>query len=216
MSLQRVARIQSKMGSILSRTPIISPRDKAILELKVQRDKLRKYSIKLELVISQELEIAKAQIQLKNNRLARLALSKKKYQESLLLKTENQLLTLEQLTSTIEYALVEKEIIEKLSLGNKVLKQIHNEMDLDKVNKIMDSTADGIAYQNEIEEAMRLELEPQDEHEIMAELDALMDKEREVQSLLDLKVADSIVTDIGVDTETKVIKKTEKKQAQLV
>lgn len=34
-----------------------------------------------------------------------------------------------------------------LEQGNKVLKQIHSEMDIEKVQKLMDDTAEGIRYQ---------------------------------------------------------------------
>lgn len=86
-------------------------------------------------------------------------------------------MTIENLCGTIEYALVEQEIISKLELGNTVLKQIHKEMDLEKVEQIMDDTADGIAYQKEIEEVMARELSPEDQDEIMAELDKLIENE---------------------------------------
>lgn len=85
--------------------------------------------------------------------------------------------SIEQLTQTIEYALVEQQIVEKLQLGNQVLKQIHQEMDLEKVERIMDDTADGIAYQKEIEETMTRDFTPEDEEEIMRELDRLVDLE---------------------------------------
>jgi phage terminase small subunit len=84
---------------------------------------------------------------------------------------------LEQLTQTIEYALVELQVIEKLQLGNQVLSQIHKEMDLEKVEKIMDDTADGIAYQKEIEETMAQSFSPEDEEDIMKELDRLVEQE---------------------------------------
>jgi charged multivesicular body protein 6 len=119
------------MGQFSSK-PKISAKDKAILELKVQRDKLKQYEKKLATVIDRELTIAKQQLTLKNHHAARLALSKKKYQEGLLQKTGDQLLNIEQLTSTIEYAIVEQQIIEKLALGNDVLKLIHKEMVLER------------------------------------------------------------------------------------
>lgn len=38
--------------------------------------------------------------------------------------------------------------MEGLSNGNAVLKEIHNEMSLEDVERLMDDTADAIAYQN--------------------------------------------------------------------
>jgi charged multivesicular body protein 6 len=123
------------------------------------------------------LEIAKQQLALKNHHAARLALAKKKYQEQLLEKTGNQLLTIEQLCGTIEYALVEQEIVSRLEQGTKVLNQIHNEMSLEKVEKIMEDTQDAIEYQNEIQNIMSSEFTPEDEEDIMAQLDDLIEQE---------------------------------------
>lgn len=48
---------------------------------------------------------------------------------------------------SIEYALVEQKVLEGLKSGNEVLKQLNNEMRLEDVEKLMDDTADAIAYQ---------------------------------------------------------------------
>lgn len=51
-------------------------------------------------------------------------------------------------TSNIEYSLVEKDVLYGLAQGNGVLKAIHKEMSLDKVERILDDSADAVAYQN--------------------------------------------------------------------
>ncbi|KAJ3203817.1 Vacuolar protein sorting-associated protein 20, partial [Clydaea vesicula] len=78
-------------------TPKITVQDKAQLDLKIQRDKLKRYQKQIEKVVEREVEIAK--IHLKNNdkRRALLALKKKKFQLQLLEKTDQQLFNLEQL-----------------------------------------------------------------------------------------------------------------------
>ncbi|KAI8905504.1 Snf7 family, partial [Gorgonomyces haynaldii] len=151
----------------------VSTKDKSILQLKVQRDKLKQYEKQLMVVIDKEVAIAREQLRLKNHHAARLALAKKKYQEQLLEKTGQQLLTLEQLVGSIEYALVEQQVLKGLEEGNKVLKIIHQETSLDKVEKIMDDTRDAIEYQNEIQDLISNHLTEHDEEEIMKELDAL-------------------------------------------
>ena len=50
--------------------------------------------------------------------------------------------------SSIEFSLVEKDVLFGLKQGNAVLKEIHKEMDLESVEKLMSDTAEGIAYQN--------------------------------------------------------------------
>ncbi|CAO3654255.1 unnamed protein product [Cunninghamella echinulata] len=65
----------------------ITAQDQAILNLKFQRDKLKQYQKKINLVIEKEIQAAKKALQEENKKKALLALKKKKYQEQLL---ENQ------------------------------------------------------------------------------------------------------------------------------
>lgn len=79
---------------------------------------------------------------------ALLALRRKKYQESLLAKTDAQLEQLEQLTSNVEFAQIQKDVVFGLQQGTKVLQEIHAEMGgIEHVEKLMGDTADAIAYQ---------------------------------------------------------------------
>lgn len=55
-----------------------------------------------------------------------------------------QLLTLEMLAGAIEFALVEHDVLHGLEEGNKVLALINKEMDIDKVDCIMQDTKDAI------------------------------------------------------------------------
>ncbi|KAJ3053507.1 Vacuolar protein sorting-associated protein 20 [Rhizophlyctis rosea] len=155
----------------------VTSKDKAILDLKVQRDKLKQYQKKIQSVLDKEVEVAKHHLRNGDQGRALLALKKKKYQERLLQQTDQQLLTLEQLTGQIEYALVEQDILKGLQQGNDVLKEIHKEMSLDAVQKLMDDTADAIAYQAEIDELISGKITDEDEEEIMAQLDALVEEE---------------------------------------
>ena len=77
-----------------------------------------------------------------------MALRRKKYQESLLTKTDSQLEQLEKLTSNVEFALVQKDVLYGLRQGTQVLKQIHKEMGgLEAVEKLMGETEEARAYQ---------------------------------------------------------------------
>lgn len=83
-----------------------------------------------------------------NKQKALLALRKKKYQESLLAKTDQQLAQLEALTSDVEFALVQKDVVFGLKQGTAVLKAIHKEMGgLEKVELIMGESEEAQAYQ---------------------------------------------------------------------
>ncbi|CAO3663573.1 unnamed protein product [Rhizopus microsporus] len=147
------------------------------MDLKVQRDKLKKYQKNLNVVIEKEVAAAKLALSQGNKKKALLALKKKKYQEQLLEKTNQQLLNLEELTHSIEYALVEKQVLEGLKNGNSVLKEIHKETSIEAVEKLMDDTAEAIAYQNEIDEMLHGLISAEDEEEILKELDELTEKE---------------------------------------
>ncbi|KAI8832584.1 Snf7-domain-containing protein [Chytriomyces cf. hyalinus JEL632] len=163
------------MGANSSKQPPkITQHDRAILDLKVQRDKIKKYQKKLAQVAESETRIAKSHLAKGDKRRALLALKKKKYQESLIEKADMQLLNLEQMTDTIEFALIERDILEGLKQGNTVLKEIHKEMNVEAVQQLMDDTADAIAYQNEIDEILGGKLSDSDMEDIEEELEALV------------------------------------------
>lgn len=95
-----------------------------------------------------ETEIAKEHLRNGNKPLALLALKKRTYQTTLLTQTHSQLFTLEQLVQSIEFAQVEVQVVEGLKTGNKILKELQAEVSIEDVEKLMDDTAEAIAYQN--------------------------------------------------------------------
>jgi charged multivesicular body protein 6 len=117
--------------------------------MKVQRDKLQQYQKRIKVVTDRETEVARECLRLGHKDKALLALRRKKYQESLLTKTDQQLAQLQALTSDVEFALVQKDVVFGLQQGTAVLKEIHKEMGgLDKVELIMSETEEAQAYQN--------------------------------------------------------------------
>jgi hypothetical protein len=116
--------------------------------MKNQRDKLQQYQKRIGVITSREQEIAKECLRNGNKQKALLALRRKKYQESLLTKTDQQLAQLEALTSDVEFALVQKDVVFGLQQGTAVLKEIHKEMGgLEKVEMILEESAEAQAYQ---------------------------------------------------------------------
>jgi len=165
------------MGNVGSSNKI-SAQDRAILDMKIQRDKLHQYQKRITTITSRETEIAKECIRAGEKSKALLALRRKKYQETLLAKTDQQLAQLEALTSDVEFALVQKDVVYGLKQGTAVLKEIHKEMGgLDKVELIMGETQEAQAYQNEISEMLGNKMSNQEEDEVEDELEAI---EREV------------------------------------
>ncbi|KAM0180382.1 hypothetical protein ACHAPC_007699 [Botrytis cinerea] len=161
------------MGNTPS-THKISAQDKAILDMKNQRDKLHQYQRRITVLTDRETAIAKEMLAKGDKKRALLALRRKKYQESLLAKTDAQLEQLEKLTSRVEFALVQKDVVYGLQQGTNVLNQIHKEMGgLDHVEKLMGETADAIAYQQEVSDMLGGMMSNQDEDEVEDELAAL-------------------------------------------
>jgi len=153
----------------------ITEQDKAILQLKQMRDKLKQYQERIELQLEKEREIARDLV--KNGKIgkAKLLLKKKKYFEQNLEKTDGQLDNLDQLVHNIEYTQIEHQVVNGLKVGNDCLKKLHQMMSLDEVEQIMDDTRDSIEYQRKIDELLASQYDTEDiDEEINAELDSLL------------------------------------------
>ncbi|KAI0800966.1 Snf7 family [Fomes fomentarius] len=150
--------------------PKITKQDRAILDLKLQRDKVRQYQKKIQVVLDREHEIAKQQLASGNKDRALIALRKRKYQEGLLAKTDAQLENLENLVSTIEFSLVEVSVLHGLQQGNEVLKEIHKELNVENVERILGESQEAREYQREIDEMLSNSLTVEDEEAVQAEL----------------------------------------------
>lgn len=163
--------------------------------MKNQRDKLHQYQKRITVITDRETEIAKECLAQGNRSKALLALRRKKFQESLLSKTDAQLETLEQLTSNVEFALVQKDVVYGLQQGTAVLKQIHSEMGgIEHVEKLMGENEDARAYQREISEMLGGRMSNQDEDEVEDELEALEGR------LQDVKQPQSVAYPTAPDT----------------
>ncbi|KAH7311782.1 Snf7 family [Rhizoctonia solani] len=150
--------------------PKISAQDRAIVDLKNQRDEVKRYRKRIQIILDREHAIAKEALANGNKRVALIALRKRKYRESMLQKTDGQLETLEGLVSSIEFALVEKDIMFGLQQGNQVLKALHAEMSLEDVEKLMEETAEAVAYQNEIDQMLTSRMTVDEEEAVQKEL----------------------------------------------
>ncbi|KAI9512851.1 Snf7 family [Russula earlei] len=153
--------------------PKITAQDRAILDLKIQRDKLRQYQRKIQVVLDREHEIAKQHLAAGHKDRALVALRRRKYQEGLLVRTDGQLESLEQLVSTIEFSLVQVSVLHGLKQGNDVLKEIHKELNLESVEKLLEETAEAREYQREMDNMLTNSLSLDEEDAVQAELKAL-------------------------------------------
>jgi charged multivesicular body protein 6 len=104
-----------------------------------------------------------------------LILRKKKYQENLLGTTDKELEALEKLTSDLEFAQVQQQVLDGLQVGNEALKKIHEILTIDEVERIMDESREGIEKQQEIDAIIAAGvLTQEDEDSVAAELEELV------------------------------------------
>jgi len=151
----------------------ITAQDRAILDLKLQRDKLKQYQKSIQHVLDREQQVAKECLAAGQKDKALLALRRRKYQDNLLSKTYSQLRTLEELVSTIEFSLVEQSVLHGLKQGNTVLKEIHKEMSIENVEKLLEDTYEAREYQREIDEMLSNNITLEEEEAVQQEYEAL-------------------------------------------
>nr|XP_015817628.2 charged multivesicular body protein 6 [Nothobranchius furzeri] len=158
----------------------VTEQDKAVLQLKQQRDKLRQYQKKINLQLEKERSLAKQLLKDGKKEKALLLLKKKRYQDQLLDKTENQISNLERMVQDLEFAQIERKVIDGLKIGNECLKKMHEVMSIEEVERIMDETQDSIEYQRQIDEMLAGSLSQEDEDAVLAELDAITQRDVEL------------------------------------
>jgi len=147
----------------------LSETDRAKLELKRQRDRLKKCRIKCETMIAKELHAAKDLMKMKKKKQAIILLKKKKLKEKMLSDTENKLLTIETLLSQIDEAELTAETMIAMKQGTEALKALNEEMSLEDVERIMDETQEAIEYQQEVDELLSGKLGSDDEDAVELE-----------------------------------------------
>ncbi|CAO1617261.1 unnamed protein product [Jaminaea pallidilutea] len=161
------------MGAQGSKPPKITSHDRAILDLKVARDKIRIYSKKLILIEQKEKEAAQALLARGEKQRALSALRRAKYQRSMLDKTDGQLRTLEELVSNIEFSQIQASVYHGLEQGNAVLKEIHKELNPESVDRLMEQTSEAQAYQREVDEMLASKMTAEEEEEVQREMEKL-------------------------------------------
>lgn len=148
---------QPPMGQKSSKIEITKT-DKAILQLKISKDELHRYTRRTERLLSTErlqlkqiLKEDQSKDPKKNPR-ARLMLKRIHYQSHLLQQASDQLINLENLVSNVEFKLIEQQFIQGLSTGNEILTKLNQEFR--NVDNLLDNVQEQINYQEEIDTAL--------------------------------------------------------------
>ncbi|KAL7666511.1 Charged multivesicular body protein 6 [[Candida] zeylanoides] len=153
-----------------SSTPRITPQDRAVFQLKQQRDKLRQHQTKLAAVVERHTALARRALAQGHPERARFYLRAKQHQQSTIAKTYAQLDTLEQLIGTIEFKSIEKDVLEGLRQGNAVLRELNREMSVERIEAVLDDLEEERVKVEEASEVLGRGLTRGEENEVEEEM----------------------------------------------
>lgn len=167
----------------------VSDKDRAQLELKRTRDKLRKNQVTTRNVIARESQLARELLDKGMRQRAITVLKKKKYQETLLERAEKNLLNVEQMMLDIDSAVEMKKVFDSLALGSSCLKALQDEISIDSIDQLMEDTAEALQLHEEMSNSLASNITSQDMTELEDEVQRMMqemeeEEEREKQESL--------------------------------
>lgn len=155
----------------------ITDKDRAVLELKNARDRLKKYRKKLE-KDSEKLQAQALQlIKLKHKDRALLVLKLKRFKEKEVSNADGQLLTVLEMIDNVEWESSNMEVLKALKSGTNMLNKMHEEMSLEDVENLLDETNEAIEVENQISSLISGQLNVADDEELEMELSEMMKDE---------------------------------------
>lgn len=199
------------MGNLFGvrrRAPIVTAQDRAILQLKQQRDKIKIYQKKTEASLEKNKELALKLFQNGLKDRAIIVLRRKKYMEDALSRTDQQLATLEQLVTDIEYTQIEVSVVEGLRVGTEALKQLNNLMNIDDIQKMMEDNEEAAEKQKEISDILQQASERYDEDELLRELEIYkvkLDESAQDKAPIEDKEQKTIVDERPPEISTQIV-----------
>ena len=145
------------MGSLCdkSETPKINNEEKAILDCKLARDKIKTYIKRLERNANLKKEKAKESLRAKNKDRAKYNLKLSKMYQEQIKTADAQLTMLEEQISNLEQATTQRDALKVLEKGNEVLKNLQSECNIEKWEKISEDMQDIKDQQDEINQFFR-------------------------------------------------------------
>ena len=128
----------------------ITQKDRAVLDLKNARDKIRRFRGQME-KDSQKLEAqARALIAARQKTRALLVLKLKRHKEKELEKLEGQLLNVYAMIQDVEWASINQSVLASIEAGTQELKRIHEERSVEDVEALMEETLGAIEVEKKI------------------------------------------------------------------
>ena len=151
----------------------LSQIDSAKLELRRTRTKLRKYQKQMEKQTIQINRKIKKLLKEKKKNAAKTTLRLRKLREIALERTDNQILNLEQMISSIEQTEFNAEMIQSIETGNTALESLHKIMSLEYVEDVMEQADEYQVMNDEISNLIGESGYLIDDEDIAADLELL-------------------------------------------
>jgi len=136
--------------------------DKAVLGLKVARDRVKKYQTRLEADAAKQTELAKQLIREKKMEKAKLVIRAKKLREDLVSKADGQLQNIQTQLDNLEQAKLNRELYDNLEKTNGILKMMNEQLTVEQVEALMDENAEQGEQINEITALLTQSMTPAD------------------------------------------------------
>jgi len=177
----------------------ISPVDRAVLDLKVTRDRLTKYKRKLEAEETRLLERVRACKRRGQTTAALHLLRLKTHKRAEADRVDQQLLTVMALVQTIDSKQNEQDLIQSLQVGKDALAQLQKQTTVEDVVELMDE----IAEQNQTEQEMADIMQQRIPHGILT-LQQEQQVEQELETLIMQMEQESTTTTTTTTTTTEL------------
>ncbi|KAG0718644.1 Charged multivesicular body protein 6 [Chionoecetes opilio] len=154
----------------------VTEQDKAVLQLKTTRDKIRQYQKRSEGKLETDRSLAKQLLRDGRKERAKLLLRKKRFIEEQLKKTDGTLENIERMIEDIEFAQIQVKVVDSLRVGNESLKQVSAMLDIEDIERILDETQEAAEKQQARDQRPPRwrSLDDEDESAVEEELDALI------------------------------------------
>jgi charged multivesicular body protein 6 len=132
--------------------PDLTKAEQSILEAKLARDKIKNYIKKIERTANLKRDKAKEYLKKGDKDRAKIFLKMSKMYKQQIGSAEGQLKTIEEQVALIETTLNQKEIMDVLTQGNKVLAELQKEVNVEKFEQIKEDMDEMQQTQDEINE----------------------------------------------------------------
>merc|ERR1711953_163947 len=187
--------------------------DRAVLELKKQRDKMKKAQLQIEKEAVETKAKVLALMKSNDKTKALKLLKRKRAIENRADKIEKNLENVQGLINQIKETQEQQAILKALDSGNKAMGELHKLMSLSDAERIMDESAEQREIAAEIDNLISGAVTADDEAEINAELYALLSDATELSSLPTVPNTEPIVLPNVPDSK---VQEEDNREAELV